>query len=219
MNLITKMVELVREEVTAPGINQARGRWNDDGNCCMGSRIAHALGIRSGFYLEGVDEWAARMGTTRAHVAAMLQDAGAGQNPLGADRWPECPSIIWKRLVRVERMPELSGRDLSGMNLAGVNLREENLHRTRLDRCNLRDADLSNCDLSFASLESARMYCANLRCANLAGADLSWANLDFADLTKANTRGTITKGTGLGRTKLAGTRLSRQMEQRPETAA
>ena len=99
MNRIAEMIETVREEVTAPGINQSLGRWRRGGDCCMGSRIAHALGIRSGLYLDGVDEWAARMGTTRAHVAVMLQDAGAGHNPLGGDRWLECPSIIWRRLA------------------------------------------------------------------------------------------------------------------------
>ena len=53
MNRIAEMVEIVREEVTAPGINQSRGRWNEKGDCCMGSRIAHALGVPSGLYLEG----------------------------------------------------------------------------------------------------------------------------------------------------------------------
>lgn len=209
MNRIAEMVELVQAEVTAPGINQSRGRWNPKGDCCMGSRLAHALGVPSGLYLDGVDEWAAQMGLTRAHVAAMLQDAGAGHNPLGPDRWPECPAAVWRRLARLERPPRLTGRDLSGINLAGVNLREENLHRTNLSWCNLREADLSNCDLSFARLESARMHRANLRCANLAGADLSWADLSLADLTKSNLRGAIRRGTDLTFAKTGGTRLER----------
>ena len=87
MNQIRKMIEMVRAEVTAPGINQRRGNWNEQGNCCMGSRIGHVLGLKPGFfYMEGVDEWARRMGINRAQVIAMLQDAGAGHDPLGPDR-------------------------------------------------------------------------------------------------------------------------------------
>ena len=208
MNLIAEMVELVREDVTAPGINQSVGKWNSGGNCCMGSRIAHALGVPSGLYLEGIDEWATRMGTTRAHITVMLQDAGAGHDPLGPERWPNCPADVWKRLARAERMPELTGRDLSRINLAGVNLREENLHRTNLEGSNLRGADLSNCDLSFARMESARLGQANMRCANLAGADLRWADLFRADLTKANLRGIRMEGAVTMFAKISGTRLN-----------
>lgn len=215
MNRIAEMVEIVREEVTAPGINQSRGRWNEKGDCCMGSRIAHALGIESGLYLEGVDEWAARMGITRAHVAVMLQDAGAGHDPLGSGRWPECPSIVWRRLAAVERAPALTGRDLGRLNLAYVNLREENLHRTDLSGCNLREADLSNSDLSFARLEGAMLHRANLRCANLSGAVLDWSNLSWADLTKANLRGATSRGVDLSSARVAGTRLERTRERNP----
>ena len=92
MNRIGQMVELVREAVTAPGINQRRGTWTPRGDCCMGSRIGHQLGLDPAApYMEGVDEWAQLMGVNRAEVIAMLQDAGAGHDPLGAPEVAQLP--------------------------------------------------------------------------------------------------------------------------------
>ena len=218
MNQIREMVDLVREEVTAPGVNQARGVWQEDRDCCVGSRIAHALGVKSGMYLDGADEWASRMGLSRAHIIAMLQDAGAGHDPLGPTHWPECPSAVWRKLEDVELPPELSGRDLSGLNLARLDLRGADLHRTALQRSNLRNADLSNTDLSRARLRSACLIGANLRCANLAGADLRDADLTGADLAKANLRGTMTEGAIMAFTKTTGNLPGRRWDPAGETA-
>ncbi len=198
MNQIREMIEMVREEVTAPGINQRRGNWNEQGDCCMGSRIGHALGLKPGFfYMEGVDEWARRMGLNRAQVIAMLQDAGAGHDPLGPDRWPECPEAVWRKLAEIQSPPILSGRDLSRLNLAGADLAGMDLQQIRLDRCNLRDARLDNADLSFSRMREANLRNASIRCVNLAG----------ADLTKSNLRGTRLDRASLAMAKLKQTQL------------
>ena len=208
MNQIRKMIEMVRAEVTAPGINQRRGNWNEQGNCCMGSRIGHVLGLKPGFlYMEGVDEWARRMGVNRAQVIAMLQDAGAGHDPLGPDRWPECPAAVWRKLAEIKALPVLPGRDLSRLNLAGADLAGMDLQEIRLDGCNLRDARLDNGDLSFSRMREANLRNASIRYVNLAGADLTDADLTLADLAESNLRGTQLDGASLAMAKLKQTQL------------
>ena len=210
MNRIREMIEIVREEVTAPGINQRRGNWNDQRDCCMGSRIGHALGLPPGSsYLEGIDEWDRMMGINRARVIAMLQDAGAGRNPLGTDHWPERPAAVWWRLEELEEAPSLAGRDLRRLNLAGSDLKGENLQETLLDACNLEDALLNNSDLSFSRMRGVNLRNARIRCVNLTGADLSQADLTGADLAKSNLRGTNLDGASLALAKLEQTRLAR----------
>ena len=208
MNQIKEMIEMVRAEVTAPGINQRRGNWNEQGDCCMGSRIGHALGLKPGFfYMEGIDEWARQMGINRAQVIAMLQDAGAGHDPLGPDRWPESPGAVWRKLAEIQAPPVLSGRDLSRLNLAGADLAGMDLQEVRLDGCNLRDARLDNGDLSFSRMRETNLRNASIRCVNLAGADLTEADLTMADLAKSNLQGTRLDGASLAMANLKQTRL------------
>ena len=210
MRKISEMVEFVRDEVTAPGIDQRRGNWRPDGACCMGSRLAHALGTPSRHYLAGVDEWAARMGLTRVHVIAMLQDAGAGHDPIGPARWPECPSRVWRRLARTESPPALAERNLDTVNLVRTDLSMLEMPGASLRHTGLRGADLSSTDLSGADLRGADLRRACLRCANLRGADLRGADLTRADLSKANVRGAKLDRARLAGANLTGTRLARR---------
>ena len=213
MKRIQEMVELVRAEVTAPGIDQRRGNWREDRECCMGSRLAHVLGVESGYYLEGVDEWARRMGLTRVHVIAMLQDAGAGHDPIGPGRWPDCPNRVWRKLALVEEAPGLSHRNLDRINLASTRLSMLSMQNSSFRYACLMDADLSSTDLRGADLRGANLRRANLRCANLNGADLSRADLSGADLGKANVRNANTVMTKLAGANLKGTRLARRQPQ------
>ena len=159
---IREMVAMVQAEATRPGTNQARGNWNPEGDCCTGSRIAHALGVSSGTYLDGIDEWAARMALTRTHVIAMLQDAGAGHDPMGPERWPRTPSEVWRRLAEISEVPTLPGRDLRWLNLAGTDMSGLDLHGCNLEKANLRSARMEETDLSFAKLEGAVLAQAKL---------------------------------------------------------
>ena len=215
MNLINEMVELVSAEVTAPGVDQRRGNWREDGGCCIGSRMAHALGVKSGKYLEGIDEWARRMGLTRAHVIVMLQDAGAGHDPIGPTQWPECPSRVWRNLARIESPPALTGRNLDATNLAGIRLSMIEMQGTSLKQTCLRGADLSSADLRDANLSGADLRNASLHCANLRGADLTGADLTGADLSKANVRGAKFDRARTAGANLNGTRLARRKPQPP----
>ena len=206
MDLIEEMIELVRAEVTAPGTNQSRGAWNDRGDCCTGSRIAHALGVPSGMYLDGIDEWASRMGMTRVQIIAMLQDAGASQDPIGPGRWPEPPGAVWRRLAEVQEPPTLAGRDLSRLNLAGTGLQGLDLNGCNLEGANLRGARLENANLSFARMREADLRRASLRHADLAGSDLTGTDLAGADLTGAHIRGVRLAGAKVAGARTEGTR-------------
>ena len=206
MNRIEEMVELVRAEVTAPGTNQTRGAWNERGDCCTGSRIAHALGVPSGMYLDGIDEWASQMGMTRVQIIAMLQDAGASQNPIGPGRWPEPPGAVWRRLAEVQEPPNLAGRDLSRLNLAGTGLQGLDLNGCNLEGTNLRGARLEDANLSFARVREADLRRASLMRTDLAGTDLTGTDLAGADLTGAHIRGTRLTGAKLAGARTEGTR-------------
>ena len=212
MDLVREMIELVRDEVTAPGIDQSRGNWEPHGSCCMGSRIGHALGMDPGFsYLEAVDEWARRMELNRVRVIAMLQEAGAGHDPLGPARWPETPAAVWRRLAELGESPGLAGRDLSRLNLSRCDLRGENLRTVSLRRCNLRGTLLDNADLGFSLMQMADLRGASVRSANLAGADLFRADLTGADLAKSNLRGARLDGASIALARMEQTRMARQL--------
>ena len=195
MGRIEEMIELVRAEVTAPGTNQRRGAWNDRGDCCTGSRIAHALDVPSGMYLDGIDECASRMGMTRVQIIAMLQDAGASQDPIGPGRWPEPPGAVWRRLAEVQEPPTLAGRDLSRLNLAGTGLQGLDLNGCNLEGANLRGARLENANLSFARMREADLRRASLRHADLVGTDLTGAHIRGVRLAGAKLAGARTEGT------------------------
>lgn len=205
---IREMVEAVREAATRPGVNQRRG------DCCAGARIAQALGLPSGNYLEGIDEWAARMGLTRVQVIALLQDAGAGQNPLGPRPWPETPAAVWRRLDAIREPPELAGRDLRRLNLAGTGLSRLDLHGADLRQANLKQARLARANLAGAQLAEADLTGADLKRADLTGADLTRADLTGADLTGARLRRTRLDLTRQAGAKLTGTRLNRTRQRR-----
>ncbi len=204
---VAEAARLVEEAVTAPGIDQSVGSWREDGRCCMGSRIAHALGVETPNYLNGVDEWARLMGATRAQVILMLRDAGAGPDPLGPARWQESPRAVWRRLESLREMPRLHHRDLSRQNLARTDLRDSDLAGTRLYRANLRGAELDNADLTRADLRAADLAGASLRCARMRDADLRGADLTGADISKANLNGARTEGAVTVFTNAAGTGL------------
>ena len=206
MSRIEEMVELVRAEVTAPGTNQTRGAWNERGDCCTGSRIAHVLGVPSGMYLDGIDEWASQMGMTRVQIIAMLQDAGASQNPIGPGRWPEPPGAVWRRLAAIQEPPNLAGRDLSRLNLAGTGLQGLDLNGCNLEGTNLRGARLEDANLSFARVREADLRRASLMRTDLAGTDLTGTDLAGADLTGAHIRGIRLTGAKLAGAKTEGTR-------------
>ena len=206
MSRIDEMVELVRAEVTAPGSNHNQGAWNDRGDCCTGSRIAHALGVPSGMYLEGIDEWASRMGMTRVQIIAMLQDAGASQDPIGPGRWPETPGAVWQRLAEVREPPDLAGRDLSRLNLAGTGLQGLDLNGCNLEGANLRGDRLEDANLSFARMREADLRRASLRRTDLAGTDMTGTDLAGADLTGAHIRGARLAGAKLAGARTEGTR-------------
>ena len=162
MKQVPAAIRKVHRAVTAPGIDQAHGQWREDGRCCAGARMARALGVASGNYLDGADAWAREMGGNRAHVILLLRQAGAGPDPLGPEQWPLSPREVWANLSGEEELPLLAGADLRGADL--------------------RMADLRNADFTGADLRGADMSGADLR-----GACLDGANLDqaiFSETTK-----------------------------------
>ena len=164
MNKVPAAIRKVYQAVTAPGITQSVGQWREDGRCCVGARMAHALGVETGVYLDGADAWAREMGGNRAHVILLLRQAGAGRDPLGPEKWPLSPREVWARLSEEEDLPVLAGADLQWADLRG--------------------ADLRNADLTGANLKGADLTAADLRGACLDGANLE--QVIFSGTTKVN---------------------------------
>ena len=75
-SVIKTAVENVRDIVCLPDVDQTKGIWQDDGKCCVGARLAHALNEKSGDFLKGIDAFAKTIGGNRAHVILMLREAG-----------------------------------------------------------------------------------------------------------------------------------------------
>ncbi len=152
MKQVPAAIRKVYPAVTAPGITQSQGEWQEDGRCCAGARMAHALGVASGNFLDGVDAWAREMGGNRAHAILMLRRAGAGLDPLGPEEWPISPRDVWANLSSEEELPLLAGANLRGSDLRGADLRNPDL--TEAD---LAGADLTGADLRGACLDSANL--------------------------------------------------------------
>ena len=130
MKPVPAAIRKVYKTVTAPGLDQSQAQWRADGKCCAGARMAHALGVASGDFLEGADAWAKEMGGNRAHAILMLRHAGAAYDPFGPEDWPLKPLEVWANLSSEEDLPDLRG-------------------------ANLRDVDLRNADFTGANLEWA----------------------------------------------------------------
>ena len=111
---IREAVEAVREEITQPGQDQSIGQWEPGGRCCAGARLAHAMGVSSGNYNQGLDAFAERIGGNRAQLIMMLKAAGAGRDPAGAKDWDDSPEHVWDRVARMEELPVTRGADLQG---------------------------------------------------------------------------------------------------------
>ena len=152
MKPVPAAIRKVYETVTAPGLDQSQAQWRADGKCCAGARMAYALGVASGDFLEGADAWAREMGGNRAHVILMLRRAGAGHHPFGPEDWPVDPHRVWADLSSEEDLPDLRGANLRDADLRGADLRNADF-----TRANLEQADLSGADLRGACLDGANL--------------------------------------------------------------
>ena len=152
MKQVPIAIRKVYRAVTAPGITQSQGQWQEDGRCCAGSRMAHALGVASGNFLDGADAWAREMGGNRAHAILMLRRAGTGWDPLGPEEWPKSPRGVWAKLSDEEELPLLTGADLRGTDLRGADLRNGDF-----TGANLAGADLTGADLRGACLDGVNL--------------------------------------------------------------
>ena len=150
MKPVPAAIRKVYRTVTAPGLTQSQAQWRADGKCCAGARMAHALGVASGNFLEGADAWAKEMGGNRAHAILMLRHAGAAYDPFGPEDWPLNPLEVWANLSAEEDLPDLRGANLRGVDLRGADLRD-----AYFTGANLEEADLSGADLRGACLDRA----------------------------------------------------------------
>ena len=211
-----KGIELFEPITHVPSkrIDQYCGTYHEDQPCCVGAHLAYELGVTRGNsedYTRGADEWAEKMGVTRAHVILMLRMSGAGRDPFSYNDWESSPTEVYRNLCKIEEFPTLAGAsfsqtglhgadlsntDLEGTNfyyalLTGANLRWANLKKAKLIGANLTNANLTGANLVNANLTSAfatdaDLTGADLRNANLIGANLRWANLDGTNFQGAN---------------------------------
>ena len=175
--------------VTEMPIDQSNGLYIDDETpCCIGARLAGHLCEDNKDYMNGIDEFAKRIGGNRAHVILLFVQAGAGNAPLGIGEWKQHPKHVWENLLKIETLPQLMSSDLRGASLSWADLSGADLSGANLSGANLGGANLSGADLTDANLDDA----------DLDGADLSGANLNGADLTDANLNGTDLDDAELG---------------------
>ena len=219
MTLLSDLADRVAPVVCADGHDQSRGCWSDDGSCCVGARLAHALDVETGYYIDGADAFAAAFGATRAHLTLMLREAGAPHDPFGQEQWQEPLADIWDRLTEMETLPalsdsdlshlDLSGIDLSHADLRGVSLHDTDLEGAVLDSANLTGADLTNAMLTDATLRGTILVNADMRRAygsrvNCSGAQMRGMRADRARLYDLNGRRAALDGASFRDASLSG---------------
>ena len=238
MNQIKKTVKKIIPAILAGERDQSVGTAHSERPCCVGAKLAVAMMLEDlggdGDYLRKANAFAEAMGGNRAHLILMLQEAGAGHNPLSSEAWPNSREKVFAKLAEMEELPSLreanlQRTDLQEAYLQGANLQEAylqgaNLQEAILWRANLQEAtlwevnlqeaylweaNLRGADLQGANLREATLWGADLREANLQGADFWKANLQRADLRKANLQGADLWGANL-RKRISGERISRE---------
>ena len=212
-----KTLEGLAPELFRHPLDQAEGAFRAGEPCCVGARVAHALGVAAGIgedYLQGANALARETGISRPHMILVLRLAGAPHDPFGIVRWRD-PEAVWRRATRIECLPDLKGADLSEVNLAladleGLDFTGASLSAACLDYAAAKDAVFEGADLYHATLDHAGFNRATLRGANLRGASASARDASFegADLTRADLEGLDLQGACFDRrTRYAGTRL------------
>ena len=192
--------------------DQKNGTYEGDNvPCCVGAKLAWEL-EQSVSYINGAKAFCELIGANYAQIIVMLKNAGAGDNPFGASKWPEDPHEVFKNLEKIEKLPSLEGADLRFMALRGAKLKWANLKNSDLEDADLRYSNLRNTDLSGANLRGARLKNADLGGANLEGADLSGADLTCADLSWARLEGAVLEAADLEAASVQGTILENKEE-------
>ena len=156
---IREEFEASRKYIELP-IDQTEGTANFydlEAPCCVGARLAQYCQVESGYFRDGLDAFAKRLGGNRAHLIVMLKHAGAGDDPFGIHEWKTPPSVVWERLMEVERLPSLVGADLRGVDLRYADLRDANLEGANLFEADLREANLLNANLIGANIVRAHI--------------------------------------------------------------
>ena len=152
------------------------GKYQKDEACCVGARLAAFFDVAHGLtsdYREGVDAFAIELGGNVAHVIVMLQEAGAGHDPLSGAPWKITRQAAWNRLLAVEELPSLRGADLSYLALIDYNVQGSDFTGADLSRSDLDKTCFEDCDLTRANLRLASLEHTNFQRATLAKADLS----------------------------------------------
>ena len=107
-------------------VDQREGDYNREEGCCVGAHLARILDefgdIQTPLlntmndYIMGAAAWtkliAEPLGGSILHAQALLQDAGAGDVPFGPKPWPTPPADVFQKLLEVEKLPSLSGRNM-----------------------------------------------------------------------------------------------------------
>ena len=210
-----KTFEALAPELFRQPLDQAEGAFRPGEPCCVGARIAHALGVAAGVgedYLKGANALARATGVSRPHMILILRQAGAPHDPFGIVRWRD-PEAVWQRAAAIEELPDLKGADLDEVNLAladlrGLDLTGASLRAAGLDRAAAAGAVFDKADLCQATLDGADLDRASLHGADLRGASLRNASLQQADLTQAVLAGASLDGAVFdSRTRYSGTCL------------
>ena len=103
-------------------ICQGIGNYAENEPCCVGAHLSCIFDVYSSHdtwarndFCSGAFAWTELvvkpLGGNILHAQALLQDAGAGDNPFGSETWPIPPVEVFHRLMKVEKLPDLTGRD------------------------------------------------------------------------------------------------------------
>ena len=161
MNDLKLMAERVMPIVSMPDLDQNAAIWRPDGKCCVGARLAHALNVESGRFMGGANAFAESIGASLVQLILMLRAAGAPYDPFGIDEWQTGHPEIFRRLAKIETLPEtrnahvprifLINMKVAGANLANANFNESDLYGADPSGANLQGATFTKADMPIPS--------------------------------------------------------------------
>ena len=201
MTKLQEVVKQVADIVTAPGVEQAIGDYRPDGKCCVGARLAGALGAAvqgdENVWASGRRAFAEAVGGNHAHVDLLLREAGAGPHPFGPGAWPDPPpedkrtsvEYVWDNLLEVEELPTFIGVDFGTMGFRHLNCEGSDFTRANLEACYISYGQFQKCSFVNANLphaygRGAVMTGANFHGAILTSSEFAECSMDGADFRR-----------------------------------
>ena len=133
-------------------INQASGAFiSQTRPCCVGAHLAFAImdGCSFNQGKNALKEHLIKIGfkdINLIHIEHLLNKAGI-YKPWGATKWKIKPSVVFKKLLKIEKLPCLKNLNFINANFIAGEFTNNLLEQINFSECGFTDATFNNCTL------------------------------------------------------------------------